>query len=110
MERSGLYLRNLELLPMETIFQSVSIGNCCPYFKRLKFDIKYILTRTSYNMLLISDGCAVLLTTMTLRDSHCVQNSVLLAGPFLTSGKAENHFEVEDNLTFLQRNPAPEYG
>ena len=80
-----------------------------PYLKQLKVDIKYILTRTSYNMLIISDGCAVLLTA-TLRDSHRVQNSVLLAGPFWTSGKAENPFEVEDNLTFLQRNPAPEYG
>ena len=105
-------MRSLDLVPMVSIERCsrFPLGIVAPYLKQLKFDIKYILRHTSYNMLIISDGCAVLLTTMTLRDSHCVQNGVLLAGPFLTSGKAENHSKVEDNLTFLQRNPAPEYG
>ena len=108
MERSGLYLRNLEPLPTETIFQSVSIGNCCPYLKQLKFDIKYILTRTSYQYV---DNFRWLRRTFNHVDGTLrVQNGVLLAAPFLTSVKAENHFKVEDNLAFLQGNPAPEYG
>ena len=61
-ERSGLYLRNIEPL---TIFSRFPLGIVAPYLKQLKFDIKYIRTRTSCNMLIISDGCAVLLTTLT---------------------------------------------
>ena len=48
----------LRAVANKLFFSRFPLGIVAPYLKLLKFDIKYTLTRTSYNMLIISDCCA----------------------------------------------------